>query len=160
MTKHKKCQTKLYITGHLVMGQYTNSHGMIPPPRPPPSCVVFGCLVIGHATLLPAKQTSEQKSQCALSTSSTPNSKNHTRSKVFHASKVWFHKCMILSAFLNNKHKTNLICPLHRRCPSPQLLIIKQHDKTTLSLQKLPSQNKCHLHILNPKSFRRHFSKL
>jgi hypothetical protein len=36
----------------------------------------------------------------------------------------------------------------------------QQHDKTTLSLQNLPSQNKCHLHILNPKSFRRHFSKL
>jgi hypothetical protein len=29
MTKHKKCQTQLYITMHLVIGQYTNSHGMI-----------------------------------------------------------------------------------------------------------------------------------
>ncbi len=51
--------------------------------------------------------------------------------KVFHASKVWFYKCMILSAFLNNKHKTNLICPLHRRCPSPQLLIINNMTKQT-----------------------------
>ncbi len=44
---------------------------------------------------------------------------------------VWFYKCMILSAFLNNKHKTNLICSLHRRCPSPQLLIINNMTKQT-----------------------------